>query len=129
MKPNENIDIVCTGVRPGEKLFEELRTDEEVMTKTIHPKIYIGKITGCTNGKMKTMLEQLAFLSSNGHHRELKEYIGSVVPEACLTLDGPVDREVCLDPSPRGQEEVVRDQDGKKPTPAIKALRPLDASV
>jgi FlaA1/EpsC-like NDP-sugar epimerase len=128
LKPYENIDIVCTGLRPGEKLFEELRTDEEVMVKTIHPKIYIGKITCCTNSKMKTMLEKLAFLSRNGHYRELKEYIGSIVPEACLTLDGPFDREVCLDPSPRGQEKV-RDQDKKEPFPAIKTLRPLDASV
>jgi len=44
LKPFEDIDIVFTGVRAGEKLFEELRTTDEDMTKTRHPKIFIGRI-------------------------------------------------------------------------------------
>jgi len=36
-------NIVFTGVRAGEKLFEELRTTDEDMTKTRHPKIFIGQ--------------------------------------------------------------------------------------
>ena len=44
LNPYEDIDIVFTGTRPGEKLFEELQTNEETMTKTRHPKIFIGKI-------------------------------------------------------------------------------------
>jgi len=37
--PNEDIDIVFTGLRPGEKMFEELFHDQENMEKTRHPKI------------------------------------------------------------------------------------------
>ncbi len=44
LKPFDDIDIVFTGMRPGEKLFEELNTDGENITKTRHPKIYIGTI-------------------------------------------------------------------------------------
>ena len=40
------IDIVFTGVRPGEKLFEELQYGGEAIDKTRHPKIFIGKIAG-----------------------------------------------------------------------------------
>ena len=40
------IDILFTGVRPGEKLFEELQYSTESIDKTRHPKIYIGKIAG-----------------------------------------------------------------------------------
>lgn len=37
------IDIVYTGVRPGEKLFEQLLSESEVTDQQVHPKIYIGR--------------------------------------------------------------------------------------
>jgi FlaA1/EpsC-like NDP-sugar epimerase len=40
-RPGEDIDIVFSGVRPGEKLFEELRTDGEGIEPTVHPKVNI----------------------------------------------------------------------------------------
>ena len=40
--PYEDIDIVYTGLRPGEKLFEEVLTDEEGLQKTRNDKIYVG---------------------------------------------------------------------------------------
>ena len=43
-KPDEDIEIKFSGVRPGEKLFEELATDAEHASKTKHPKIFIGRI-------------------------------------------------------------------------------------
>ncbi|MBO9130000.1 nucleoside-diphosphate sugar epimerase/dehydratase [Bacillus sp. 165] len=39
----DDIGIAYTGVRPGEKLFEELLGEEEVHSKQIYPKIYVGK--------------------------------------------------------------------------------------
>ncbi|WP_088012490.1 polysaccharide biosynthesis protein [Gottfriedia acidiceleris] len=39
----EEIGIEFTGIRPGEKLFEELLNEEEIYEKQVHPKIYIGK--------------------------------------------------------------------------------------
>ena len=42
-RPYEDIDIAFTGLRPGEKLFEELLMDEEGMRKTPNEMIYIGK--------------------------------------------------------------------------------------
>jgi len=44
------IGVVFTGVRPGEKLFEELQYSGESIDKTRHPKIYIGKDRGGAGG-------------------------------------------------------------------------------
>ena len=41
-KPNEDIMIRITGLRPGEKLYEELLMDEEGLTKTANEKIFVG---------------------------------------------------------------------------------------
>lgn len=41
----DEIGIEFTGIRPGEKLFEELLKEEEINEKQIYPKIYIGKTT------------------------------------------------------------------------------------
>ncbi len=43
MEPGKDMEIVYTGVRPGEKLFEEILTTEEVATSTKHKKIDVAK--------------------------------------------------------------------------------------
>lgn len=53
--PFEDIDIVFTGVRQGEKLFEELEMTGEDLEKTRHPKIFIGKIATFTREEVAQM--------------------------------------------------------------------------
>ena len=43
LEPNLDIPIVFTGMRPGEKLFEELMTEEERRDRTEHAKIFVAK--------------------------------------------------------------------------------------
>jgi FlaA1/EpsC-like NDP-sugar epimerase len=43
LKPDEDIEIRYTGMRPGEKLFEELSVASEHTDKTRHPKIFVGR--------------------------------------------------------------------------------------
>ena len=44
LKPYEEMNIDFTGLRPGEKLYEELECDGEPLSKTRHPKILIGNL-------------------------------------------------------------------------------------
>ena len=50
LRPDEDIEIRFSGVRPGEKLFEELSTATEHAEKTKHPKVFIGRIKSARVG-------------------------------------------------------------------------------
>jgi len=84
LKPFEDIDIIFTGMRPGEKLFEELETAEEHLTKTRHPKIFIGKIANVPEEEVRHALQWLAVLSKNGQENELRRFLSQIIPEAQL---------------------------------------------
>jgi FlaA1/EpsC-like NDP-sugar epimerase len=86
LKPFEDIDIVFTGVRPGEKLFEELEMTEEHLAKTRHPKIFIGKIGTYPDEKVRHALRQLTILSQDGQEQELRRFFNELLPEAHLTV-------------------------------------------
>ncbi|HEY7547321.1 MAG TPA: nucleoside-diphosphate sugar epimerase/dehydratase, partial [Blastocatellia bacterium] len=85
LRPYDDIDIAFTGVRPGEKLFEELAINEEGMTKTRHPKIFIGKIAAYPERKVRLMVERLAELASVGDERQLRRTLNACLPEARIT--------------------------------------------
>mgnify|MGYP000857866409 FL=1 len=57
--PNEDIRIVYTGLRPGEKLYEELLTNEEGTTTTKHKKIYKAHITPIETDVLTQYLDKL----------------------------------------------------------------------
>ena len=85
LKPFDDIDIVFTGMRPGEKLFEELETEGEHITKTRHPKIFIGKISTYDSGKVAAGLVRFEELGELGREKELRRYFNEFLPEARIT--------------------------------------------
>ena len=86
LRPFEDINIVFTGVRPGEKLYEELQTSDERVEKTRHPKIFIGRIAAYPEEKVRHALERLSLLAENGWDRELRRAINDLLPEAQLSI-------------------------------------------
>ena len=56
LTPYEDVDIVFSGIRNGEKLFEELEITGENLEKTRHPKVFIGKIAKYSNEDISEML-------------------------------------------------------------------------
>jgi FlaA1/EpsC-like NDP-sugar epimerase len=57
LEPYKDIDIVFTGLRPGEKLFEEILTAEEGTYVSRHEKVFVAKNSECyTMNEIETML-------------------------------------------------------------------------
>ena len=86
LRPNEDIAIVFTGVRPGEKLFEELQVSGEELTKTVHPKIFIGKIAGYSSERIQQAVETLTILARRGWSYELRREMHELLPESRLNI-------------------------------------------
>ena len=82
--PFDEIEIVYTGPRPGEKLREELELSQEKLDRTRHPKIHIGKLTPYPPGKMEQALVELDRLSRTGTGDQVRSYLGSLLPESRL---------------------------------------------
>jgi len=85
LTPYTEMQIKFTGVRPGEKLFEELETGGEYLTRTRHPKIFIGKIAASPEGKIKQALEQMREMSFRGDETQLRALLADLLPEAVLS--------------------------------------------
>ncbi len=86
LRPFEDISIVFTGMRPGEKLYEELQTSEEKMIRTRHPKIFIGRLAAYPEQRIHHALERLTILAANGWERELRKVLSDLLPEAQLRV-------------------------------------------
>ncbi|MBI3181706.1 MAG: polysaccharide biosynthesis protein [Myxococcales bacterium] len=80
-QPDEDIQIELTGIRPGEKLFEELSVAEEVAEKTRHPKIFIGKIRANDLQAVSVKLSELQRLCDGGTPEQVRSKFQEIVPE------------------------------------------------
>jgi len=76
--PGEEIKIEITGLRPGEKMFEEILLDEEGIKKTCHEKIFIGKSRAIAYDKLMDNIDLL--VSSIGDQDRLKRIMAEIVP-------------------------------------------------
>lgn len=82
-EPNVDIPIEITGLRPGEKLYEEILMNEEGLQETKHDKIHIAKPMDINIEMITKKLSKLQFLlenSDNENKKEIKEIIKEVVP-------------------------------------------------
>lgn len=79
--PNEDIAIKFSGVRPGEKLFEELSFDAENAEKTRHPKIFVGTFRPYPWDAVERGLERLHALSDGAEPDRIRSAFRDLVPE------------------------------------------------
>jgi FlaA1/EpsC-like NDP-sugar epimerase len=78
--PEEDIEIKFTGMRPGEKLFEELSLEGEDMLRTSHPKIAIWKNIVKDREKLRAGINELVTIAKTRSYSEITKKIKEVVP-------------------------------------------------
>lgn len=76
----KDIDIKITGLRPGEKLYEELLMNEEGLVKTSNKKIYIGKPSEIDYKWLKNEIYDLLYIGSTCDYNRLINKIKEIVP-------------------------------------------------
>jgi FlaA1/EpsC-like NDP-sugar epimerase len=81
LRVGEDIDIEFSGVRPGEKLFEELSTDAECADKTRHPKIFVGRIEANPFAQVNERLRGLRSAVDGGPIEDVLSALRGLVPE------------------------------------------------
>lgn len=78
--PGKDVDIVFTGLRPGEKLYEELFEDGEQVEPTAHPKIHRAVGTPVPMGELGEWLESLPTTLPQTDEEELLRDLRRLVP-------------------------------------------------
>ncbi len=82
--PGEDIKIIYTGLRPGEKMYEELLLNREQLEHTKFEKIFIGKADYYEYSHLKKQLSELAEILDKDDGKVV-EYVKSMVPEFGIT--------------------------------------------
>lgn len=77
----EDIDIKITGLRPGEKIYEELLADGENSRKTYHEKIMIAKSRQIDIDNIERQINKLAMINSLIQPLEIVSIIKKLIPE------------------------------------------------
>lgn len=81
MKEGEDIDILFTGLRPGEKLFEELLNDAELSMPTHNDKINIAKVVSYPFEETKRNMDELLALNEDQDDEAIVRRMKQLVPE------------------------------------------------
>jgi FlaA1/EpsC-like NDP-sugar epimerase len=91
LRPDVDIRIEYTGLRPGEKMFEELHTDGEQVERTRHPMIFIGRVQRYAPDQIDEMLREAEALTLAGDAVGLRGFLNRVLPEARIEENRAVD--------------------------------------
>jgi len=106
-EPNADIKIVYTGVREGEKLFEELSFDAEQMAQTRHGKIFVGKLRPCDLAEVERKLDVLSSFTNASSRDVVREALRKLVTE----MRDPVDERLRI----RDNAELTPKDEGPDP--------------
>ena len=80
LEPEKDIEIKIIGLRPGEKMFEELRYDNEAVDTTLHSGILVNKMEAIDVTKFNSQLEKLFKYTLDENVEKVTEVIFEIVP-------------------------------------------------
>ena len=118
-KLDEEIKIAFTGMRPGEKLYEEIMTNEEGTSATKHNRIFIGKPLDIAWKKLQLIISELDYVAKKAdtvnRSQEIKELLHKIVPTyqglseeyKKQKIESASDLETVLDELKDGEAEVA----------------------
>ncbi|MEZ5424425.1 MAG: nucleoside-diphosphate sugar epimerase/dehydratase, partial [Pyrinomonadaceae bacterium] len=95
--PYEEIDIQFTGIRDGEKLFEELEITGEHLLKTRHPKIFIGKIAEFSRMQVAAIVDEFTAAVVENNESRIRAAFNEFLPEATVHQIGTITPQPQLD--------------------------------
>ncbi len=81
LTPGKDIEIRFTGLRPGEKLYEELLNKEEEVIPTHHKKILIAKVIEYDFEKVSQSIDQLIAIAVENRDEDVVKQMKRIVPE------------------------------------------------
>jgi FlaA1/EpsC-like NDP-sugar epimerase len=81
LEPYDDIDIKITGLRPGEKLYEELINDTSTSLPTHHPKIMISKVPSLPFEELNTKIKKIIKTATRHNDKEVVILLKDLVPE------------------------------------------------
>ena len=94
-EPNVDIDIVCTGLRPGEKLFEERLMEEEGLQKTPNGLINIAKPIKLDEKNLWKTLDKL-YEEAYGESEDMKRSVKELVPTYTIDKRDSIAEALCI---------------------------------
>jgi FlaA1/EpsC-like NDP-sugar epimerase len=104
LREGEDIDIAFTGLRPGEKLYEELFLNGEHTSRTLHEKVFVSRNGECKHDTMReASVDRLLIAARRGDTVALHSLIRELVPE-CIDTSG------CDDPPEQAAAAAVLEE-------------------
>ena len=79
--PHQDIEIAYSGLRPGEKLHEELFHADESYSQTVHPKIFLAEPRPVDFAALESTLKALRTAVQRDDETEIKRVIAEAIPE------------------------------------------------
>ena len=85
LEPGKDIEIVFTGIRPGEKITEDLWEQGFAYSKTVHPDIHrVDSEEMLSSEKLSELVEQLVTLAREGKPEAIQQLLDEAIPGAAI---------------------------------------------